>query len=62
MQAGDYIRVLEERQGLKVACIEEIAFRMKYIDEKQLEKLAEPLLKNGYGKYLINLLELRREA
>jgi glucose-1-phosphate thymidylyltransferase len=62
MQAADFIRVIEERQGLKVACIEEIAFRMKYIDENQLEKLAEPLSKNGYGEYLINLLAQRTDA
>ena len=57
MQAGDFIRVIEERQGLKVSCIEEIAYRMGFIDASQLEKLAEPLLKNGYGKYLINVIK-----
>ena len=56
MQAGDFIYVIEERQGLKIACIEEIAYRMGYIDAKQLEKLAEPLMKNGYGQYLMNIL------
>ncbi len=56
MQAGDFIRVIEERQGLKIACIEEIAYRMNYIDAAQMERLAEPLSKNGYGRYLLNLL------
>lgn len=57
MQASNYIEAIENRQGLKVACIEEIAYTMGYIDKKQLEKLAQPLLKNGYGKYLLNLLQ-----
>jgi glucose-1-phosphate thymidylyltransferase len=60
MQAGDFIRTIEERQGLKIACIEEIAYHMNYIDESQLEKLAAPLLKNGYGAYLAGLLENKR--
>ena len=55
MEAGQFIETIEKRQGLKVACIEEIAFRMKYIDKTQLKKLAEPLQKNGYGQYLIKL-------
>jgi glucose-1-phosphate thymidylyltransferase len=58
MQAGHFVQVIEERQGLKIGCIEEIAFRMKYIDAEQLQKLAEPLLKSGYGQYLQNLLDL----
>ena len=57
MQAGDFIRVIEERQGLKVACVEEIAYRLGYIDSSQLEHLARPLMKNGYGQYLMRLLE-----
>ena len=57
MQASDFIRVIEERQGLKVSCIEEIAYMMGFIDASQLEKLAEPLLKNGYGKYLLSIVE-----
>ncbi len=57
MQAGEFVRVIEERQGLKVGCIEEIAFRMGYISAAQLEKLAQPLLKSGYGEYLLNILE-----
>ena len=57
MQAGDFIRVIEERQGLKVSCVEEIAYRMGYIDAAQLEKLAKPLIKNGYGQYLMDILK-----
>lgn len=57
MQAGDFIRIVEERQGLKVSCVEEIAFRMGFIDSAQLEKLAAPLIKNGYGRYLMDILE-----
>ncbi|MBN2418442.1 MAG: glucose-1-phosphate thymidylyltransferase RfbA [Deltaproteobacteria bacterium] len=56
MQASDFIKVIEERQGLKVSCVEEIAYRMGFIDATQLEKLAEPLLKNGYGKYLMSVI------
>jgi glucose-1-phosphate thymidylyltransferase len=55
MEAGQFIETIEKRQGLKVACIEEIAYRMNYIDKHQLLKLAEPLLKNGYGQYLLKL-------
>jgi len=55
MEAGQFIETIEKRQGLKVACLEEIAFRMKYIDKAQLKKLAEPLKKNRYGQYLLKL-------
>ncbi|MCF8331005.1 MAG: glucose-1-phosphate thymidylyltransferase RfbA [Bacteroidales bacterium] len=55
--AGEFVRVIEERQGLKIGCIEEIAYRMEFIDKKQLLQLAEPLLNSGYGNYLINLAE-----
>lgn len=55
MEAGQFVQTIEKRQGLKVACLEEIAYRMKYIDEIQLKKLAEPLKKNGYGQYLLNM-------
>tara|TARA_B100000768_G_scaffold162346_1_gene162924 strand:- start:1411 stop:2280 length:870 start_codon:yes stop_codon:yes gene_type:complete len=55
MEAGQFIETIEKRQGLKVACLEEIAYRMKYIDKEQLKKLAEPLKKNGYGQYLLKL-------
>ena len=57
IQASNFIQTIEERQGLKVACIEEIAYTKKYIDASQLEKLAEPLMKNGYGKYLMDILK-----
>lgn len=57
MQAGTFVQTIEERQGLKVGCIEEVAYRMKFIDEAQLRALATPLLKSGYGKYLIDILE-----
>ncbi|RMG82076.1 MAG: glucose-1-phosphate thymidylyltransferase [Bacteroidetes bacterium] len=57
MQAGQFVQVIEERQGLKIGCIEEVAYRMGYIDENQLKKLAEPLLKSGYGNYLLELIE-----
>ncbi|MEZ0065497.1 glucose-1-phosphate thymidylyltransferase [Streptacidiphilus sp. MAP12-20] len=56
VQASEYVRVIEQRQGLKIGCIEEIAWRMGYIDEAQLRELAEPLVKSGYGTYLLNLL------
>lgn len=56
LEAGQFIETLERRQGLKVACPEEIAFRSKWIDASQLERLAEPLSKNGYGQYLRRLL------
>ncbi len=55
MQAGQFVQVIEERQGLKIGCIEEIAFRNGFIDKAQLKTLAEPLLKSGYGTYLLNL-------
>ncbi|MEN9702914.1 MAG: Glucose-phosphate thymidylyltransferase [Bacteroidota bacterium] len=56
MQAGQFVQVIEERQGMKVGCIEEVAFRMGYIDKAQLKKIAEPLVKSGYGQYLLNLI------
>lgn len=55
MQAGQFVQVIEERQGLKIGSIEEVAYRMGYIDAKQLIELANPLLKSGYGKYLMDL-------
>jgi glucose-1-phosphate thymidylyltransferase len=57
MQASNYIETIEERQGLKVACLEEIAFRMGYIGPEEVEELARPLMKNGYGQYLLDLLK-----
>lgn len=56
LDASMFIQTLEQRQGLKVMCPEEIAFRMEYIDAEQLEQLAQPLLKSGYGKYLLNII------
>ena len=58
MQAGSFVQAIEERQGLKIGCIEEISFNMGYIDERQLETLAEPLTKSGYGTYLLDLIKL----
>ena len=57
MQANQYVQVIEERQGRKIGCIEEAAYRMGYIDEKQLLEIAEPLRKSGYGEYLVNLVK-----
>ena len=57
MQAGQFVQVIEERQGLKIGCIEEIAYRMNFIDAEQLKTIAEPLVKSGYGEYLLNLLK-----
>jgi glucose-1-phosphate thymidylyltransferase len=57
MQAAEFVQVVEERQGLKIGCIEEIAYRQGFIDAQQLHVLAEPLLKGGYGEYLLGLLQ-----
>lgn len=57
MQAAQFVQVIEERQGLKIGCIEEIAFRKGFINRNQLLQLAEPLMKGGYGNYLMKLLE-----
>lgn len=57
LEAASFIETIENRQGLKVACPEEVAFRMGYIDRQQLEKQAQPYLKTGYGEYLLGLLE-----
>jgi len=56
-QASQFVQVIETRQGLKVGCIEEVAFRKGFIDKDQIQKLAEPLLKSGYGKYLLQLIK-----
>jgi len=58
MQAGQFVQVLEERQGLKVGCIEEVAWRKKFITDDELKQLALPLQKSGYGKYLLSLLSI----
>lgn len=57
LEAAEYIAAIEKRQGLKVSCIEEIAYRMDYISGDQLKNLAEPLVKSGYGKYLLDIIE-----
>lgn len=56
MQAGQYVQVIEERQGLKIGCLEEIAYRKGFISKNQLQKLAEPLIKSGYGIYLMDIV------
>ncbi len=56
MQAGQFVQVIEDRQGLKIGCIEEVAYRMGFIDKKQLGEIAKPLVKSGYGAYLLKLL------
>lgn len=56
LEAGQFVSIVEKRQGLKMACPEEIAWRFNYISDQQLETLAQPLIKSGYGQYLINLL------
>ena len=60
MAAGEFVQVVEERQGLKIGCIEEIAWRAGYIDDAQLESLGHSLVKSGYGAYLLGLLAERR--
>jgi len=56
MQAGQFVQVIEERQGMKIGCIEEVAYRMGYINAQQLTEIALPLVKSGYGQYLLNLI------
>ena len=57
LDAGAFVETIEKRQGLKIACVEEVAYRMGYIAEPEMRKLAEPMLKNGYGQYLIQVLK-----
>jgi glucose-1-phosphate thymidylyltransferase len=57
IQAQQFVQVIEERQGLKIGCIEEIAYHKGFIDEIQLKKVAEPLLKSGYGQYLLGIIK-----
>ncbi len=62
MQAGTFVQVIEERQGLKIGCIEEVAWRMRFIDDDGLRAVAEPLLKSGYGTYLLDILKHGRDT
>jgi glucose-1-phosphate thymidylyltransferase len=61
MQAGNFVETIEKRQGVKIGCMEEVAYKMGYIDAEQLEKLAMKVFKSGYGKYLLNLLKQEKE-
>jgi glucose-1-phosphate thymidylyltransferase len=61
MQASQFVQVIEQRQGIKIACIEEIAYRKGFISREQLEAMAQPLLKSGYGQYLMNVLKEKSE-
>jgi glucose-1-phosphate thymidylyltransferase len=56
LQAAQFVEVIENRQGLKIGCIEEVAYRMNFIGAQQLEKIAKPLVKSGYGQYLLNMI------
>jgi glucose-1-phosphate thymidylyltransferase len=62
LEASEFVRTVEERQGLKIACPEEIAYRMGFIDAEQIRRLAQPLAKNGYGRYLLELVDERQPA
>jgi glucose-1-phosphate thymidylyltransferase len=57
MQAGQFVQVVEERQGLKIGCIEEVAYRMGFIGKEELKREAQKLLKSGYGSYLMNIIK-----
>ena len=57
LEASGYVEIIEKRQGLKIACVEEIAFRLGYIDAGQVQKIAQPMQKNGYGQYLLEILK-----
>ena len=57
IDATQFVQVIEDRQGLKVGCMEEVAYRKGFINAEQLEEIAQPLLKSGYGQYLINLIK-----
>jgi glucose-1-phosphate thymidylyltransferase len=62
MQAGHFVQAIEDRQGLKIGCIEEIAWEMGFIDDAGLEALGNKFIKSGYGEYLLNLLRFRYSA
>ena len=57
MQASQFVQVIEERQGLKIGCIEEVAYQNGFISKEELKTIAEPLVKSGYGSYLLNLIK-----
>lgn len=57
LQASQFVQVIEKRQGFKIGCIEEVAYRMKFINDEQLKSIAQPLVKSGYGQYLLDLLK-----
>jgi glucose-1-phosphate thymidylyltransferase len=57
MAAGQFVEVIEDRQGLKIGCIEEVAFRKGFISASQLNQIAQPFVKSGYGQYLLNLIK-----
>lgn len=57
MQAGQFVQVIEDRQGLKIGCIEEVAYRMGFINKEQLQEVAKPLVKSGYGEYLLKMIK-----
>ncbi|MGI6343206.1 MAG: glucose-1-phosphate thymidylyltransferase RfbA [Bacteroidales bacterium] len=59
MQASQFVQIIEDRQGLKIGCIEEVAYRMGFIDAAKLEQIAQPLIKSGYGEYLVNLIKTK---
>ena len=61
LEANTYVETIEKRQGLKIACVEEVAFRMGYIDSQQITKLAEPMINNSYGEYLMRLIEKKEK-
>lgn len=61
MQASNFVQIIEKRQGIKIACIEEIAYRKGFIDREHLIRIAEPLLKSGYGQYLMDIVEQEKE-
>ena len=60
MEASNFVEVIEKRQGLKIACLEAIAFRKGWIDEDRLRELAQPMLKNQYGQYLLQVMEEKK--